>query len=174
MSVEVFILRRRKPEKAFTIVELLIAIVVIAILAAISIVAYNGVQDRAKDSELKADLNKLGKQIQLAAVDIGRYPSTTPEYKQFLVDAGYWEITRPNAQLKRFIYCYNGTDAGIVRMSAYNQGVKWLTGAERPAWTSKSGIQTFYATSGSTSGADVCSDIGITGATYNNWSQNLT
>ncbi|MBC7512702.1 prepilin-type N-terminal cleavage/methylation domain-containing protein [Candidatus Saccharibacteria bacterium] len=34
--------------KGFTIVELLIAIVVIAILAAISIVAYNGVQQRAK------------------------------------------------------------------------------------------------------------------------------
>ena len=34
----------------FTIVELLIVIVVIGILAAITIVAYNGIQDRAKSS----------------------------------------------------------------------------------------------------------------------------
>lgn len=34
----------------FTIVELLIVIVVIGILAAITIVAFNGVQNRAKDA----------------------------------------------------------------------------------------------------------------------------
>jgi len=46
----------------FTIVELLIVIVVIAILAAISIVAYNGIQDRAKNNstiQLAAQLQKL-------------------------------------------------------------------------------------------------------------------
>lgn len=37
-------------ERGFTIVELLIVIVVIAILAAISIVAYSGIQNRARNS----------------------------------------------------------------------------------------------------------------------------
>ena len=37
-------------QRGFTIVELLIVIVVIAILAAITIVAYNGIQNRAKAS----------------------------------------------------------------------------------------------------------------------------
>ena len=43
----------------FTIVELLMVIVVIAILAAITIVAYNGIQTRAKDSAIVSDLQSL-------------------------------------------------------------------------------------------------------------------
>ena len=39
-----------RKQKGFTIVELLIVIVVIAILATITIVAYNGVSQRAKES----------------------------------------------------------------------------------------------------------------------------
>lgn len=40
----------KKDKSGFTIVELLIVVVVIAILAAITIVAYNGIQNRAKKS----------------------------------------------------------------------------------------------------------------------------
>lgn len=52
----------------FTIVELLIVIVVIAILAAISIVAYNGVQQSAKVAKANSDLAALNKAIQTARV----------------------------------------------------------------------------------------------------------
>lgn len=65
----------------FTIVELLIVIVVIAILAAISIVAYTGVQNRANDSAVQSDLNNFAKKIQLVAAETGEYPAggtTTP------------------------------------------------------------------------------------------------
>ena len=40
----------KSPRSGFTIVELLIVIVVIAILAAITIVAFNGIQERARAS----------------------------------------------------------------------------------------------------------------------------
>jgi len=55
----------------FTIVELLIVIVVIAILAAISIVAYNGIQDRARTNKINADLALFDKAIQSARVNNG-------------------------------------------------------------------------------------------------------
>lgn len=42
-----------KNKNGFTIVELLIVIVVIGILAAITIVAYNGIQNRAQDTKIK-------------------------------------------------------------------------------------------------------------------------
>ncbi len=47
----------------FTIVELLIVIVVIAILAAITIVAYNGIQNRAKDTSLQTAAAQAGKKV---------------------------------------------------------------------------------------------------------------
>jgi prepilin-type N-terminal cleavage/methylation domain-containing protein len=49
----------------FTIVELLIVIVVIAVLAAIAIGAYNGIQDRAKASALASDITQWKKTSEL-------------------------------------------------------------------------------------------------------------
>lgn len=48
----------------FTIVELLIVIVVIGILAAITIVAYNGIQSRATIASLQSNLEQAGKQFE--------------------------------------------------------------------------------------------------------------
>ena len=50
----------------FTIVELLIVIVVIAILAAISIVAYAGIQDRANKSKVQSDIAQIVKAVTIA------------------------------------------------------------------------------------------------------------
>ncbi len=51
----------QKKPVGFTIVELLIVIVVIAILAAISVVAYTGIQNRANDAAVKSDLANAAK-----------------------------------------------------------------------------------------------------------------
>lgn len=68
-------LRIKQKQTGFTIVELLIVIVVIAILATISIVAYNGIQDRANDTAIKNDLSNFAKKIQLAAAVSGEFPA---------------------------------------------------------------------------------------------------
>ena len=47
-----------RPGRGFTIVELLIVIVVIAILAAITIVAYNGIQQQARNAAMTATLQQ--------------------------------------------------------------------------------------------------------------------
>ena len=61
-------------QKGFTIVELLIVIVVIGILAAITIVAYNGIQSRAKDARLQAALANKMKAVAAEEVDTQKPP----------------------------------------------------------------------------------------------------
>lgn len=68
------ILSGRNNRRGFTIVELLIVIVVIGILAAITIVAYNGVQARAQDSHRLAEMNKLRKGLEVYFTLNGQYP----------------------------------------------------------------------------------------------------
>ena len=67
-------------QKAFTIVELLIVIVVIAILAAITIVAYNGIQDRARTAAIQSDLSQAHRALELAKAEAAdeSYPSSLP------------------------------------------------------------------------------------------------
>lgn len=63
----------------FTIVELLIVIVVIGILAAITIVSYNGIVNRAKDTQNQVDAATIGKvATAMYAVDTG-YPTGTTD-----------------------------------------------------------------------------------------------
>jgi type II secretion system protein G len=64
-----------KRVSGFTIVELLVVIVVIAILAAITIVAYNGIQARARDSERSSEMQTIEKALALYFVDNGGYPN---------------------------------------------------------------------------------------------------
>jgi len=58
-------------QKGFTIVELLIVVVVIAILAAITIVSYNGITNRANASSAAALAASVQKKAELYAADDG-------------------------------------------------------------------------------------------------------
>ena len=59
----------------FTIVELLIVIVIIGILAAITIVAYNGIQNRARTSAAQSLAAQANKKVMAYQASEGSYPA---------------------------------------------------------------------------------------------------
>lgn len=62
-------------QKGFTIVELLIVIVVIAILAAISVVSYTGIQNRAKNQQTVSAVTSYYKALAAYGIDNGALPA---------------------------------------------------------------------------------------------------
>jgi len=67
---------KSKDSAGFTIVELLIVIVVIGILAAITIVSFNGVQTRAREAQMKSDLSSVYRKMLADKVLTEAFPLT--------------------------------------------------------------------------------------------------
>ena len=62
--------------RGFTIVELLIVIVVIAILASITVAAFSGVTNRANDTVIQSDLTNFAKAVNIyAPTHLGAFPA---------------------------------------------------------------------------------------------------
>ena len=87
-------------QSGFTIVELLIVIVVIAILAAISIVAYNGIQQRGKASAAEAMASNIAKKSEIYNTEptTTGYPATfsaltSPTTASYYIDSGSVALT---------------------------------------------------------------------------------
>ena len=137
---------RRKP--AFNIVELLIVIVVIGILAAISVVAYNGVVNSASNATVKADLRNAMNKIALYAESSG-IPAPgqlTSALQGFSVSTGAY------AQRNNFMYCAN-TDESLYGIGAVSKSGKSYV------YSSNGGLKELGSTLSETSG-------GATGACY--------
>jgi type II secretory pathway pseudopilin PulG len=82
----------------FTIVELLIIIVVVAILAAIVLVAYGGMQARAKDAKRQTDIDQLAKLLEIYYVENGSYPPFSLPGNIGINVESWREVNMPNAK----------------------------------------------------------------------------
>jgi prepilin-type N-terminal cleavage/methylation domain-containing protein len=94
--------------RGFTIIELGVVVVIIAILAAITTAVYIGVQQRAKDAVIDADLTQLMKSAELMKLHNGHFPQSYAEISELLKDAGLYDTTRDSGiGQKRFVFCTN-------------------------------------------------------------------
>jgi len=132
----------------FTIVELLIVIVVIGILAAITIVSFNGIQNRANDTAVQSDLQNIGTQIVRYNIEKGVFPTSssltdlsTIAFKVSQKSYGNHIISGGGAY--NLLYCLKGLsdDFALVASSAgkntyvYNSGaVRTFTGSWSVGW----------------------------------------
>ena len=98
----------------FTIVELLIVIVVIAILAAITIVAYTGISDRAKHSSAQTLTSQVARKIEAHAAEHNdQYPADLDTISvSDPADPRKYQYTANNGATPR-TYCVTVTVQGI-------------------------------------------------------------
>lgn len=100
----------------FTIVELLIVIVVIGILAAITIIAYNGIQDQARRAGIKSDLAGAANLIGIDNTNNGQYPANTGAANGGLglkTSNGATLEYRMDTSVTPATYCINETINGV-------------------------------------------------------------
>jgi type IV pilus assembly protein PilE len=64
-------------QRGFTIVELLIVIVVIAVLATLPVAAYSGMQQRARDTQRVSDMKTIVKGLEMYKTLTGNYPTAS-------------------------------------------------------------------------------------------------
>lgn len=81
--------RTSTTSKGFTIVELLIVIVVIAILAAITIVSYNGITARATETQIVTEAKQAVTLLKAFYAENGRYPTITNGQNSVCVGEGF-------------------------------------------------------------------------------------
>lgn len=123
--------KQTKVVPGFTLVELLIVIVVIAILAAITIVAYNGIQQRAQVASLQSDLRNVSKKFELFNAENGSYPATVAD----LISLGAKFSFSPVGS--NVLVCYDATGYALfVRATASSYDGQYVMTGGSPAATS--------------------------------------
>lgn len=137
----------KQHSSGFTIVELLIVIVIIGILAAITIVAYNGIQDRARISSLQSSLANIGKMAQVYQTADGSFPASDAGVKEILQKANAWESTR-SPVTHTYLFCANADKYAVISMSAPNIPAYNSAGATVHFWSSDKGVGKYINTTG--------------------------
>lgn len=106
-------MKNQKINQGFTIVELLIVVVVIAILAAITVVSYNGIQNKAKTAAVQADLNSAVKKLheyRITNSTSEQYPNVLPATVSASTGNTYTYF--PNVDTNT--YCLQSSNSAIV------------------------------------------------------------
>lgn len=100
----------RHKQQGFTIVELLMVIVIIGVLVAVSIVAYNGVNKKANSSSLESNLSQAARKLEALKATDGVFPSDlSSSGLADIASFGYWTSSN------QVNYCLSSKKGDIVR-----------------------------------------------------------
>lgn len=139
----------------FTIVELLIVVVVIAILASVTIVAFRGVQDRAINSMLQSTLNQATKALAIDYTTSGTYPDSLEAANNGKGIAGGQDVAlayRSNNATSPPSYCLSATST---RASALSYKYDSTVGASEAGACMTPGLAAAFYGNKTLSGAPV-------------------
>ena len=111
-------------KQGFTVVELLIVVVVIAVLAAITIIAYNGIQARANNAAADSAANTMSKKIQNYYSLRGSYPATTTTFFADLASYNESSLTGSNLAINSTLSASTGRSTLRVELCGTGAGVR--------------------------------------------------
>jgi prepilin-type N-terminal cleavage/methylation domain-containing protein len=148
-------------QRGFTIVELLIVIVVIGILAAITIVAYNGIQGRAQIASIQSDLSGNVNKFEMYKLDDANaaYPTT-------LVNLQTADLKFSKNAYTWVLYCTD-TTSYVVAARLINTSRWWVAGS-----TGSPQESNLPGSSGSST--TTCTNLGYASPTYAVWIKSNT
>lgn len=126
----------QKTKSGFTIVELLIVIVVIGILAAITVVAYNGIQARGRDAQRLSDIKSIVKAIEIYRINNGVYPPYTAT-----TNASGWEVSTDGSNATNFLSPL--VTSGVISKVPLDPTNTGLSTALNPSWSANN-YEYFY------------------------------
>jgi prepilin-type N-terminal cleavage/methylation domain-containing protein len=151
-------------QKGFTIVELLIVIVIIAILAAITIVAYNGIQGRAVEAGITADLQSNTQKLEQDKI-LGGSDNYEPDaITKYLTTTGN-HSTVEYVYGSKSTFCFQATGTRQASQVYYVHSNKGITSVTKGACPSPSG---------SASARCIAGQVHITMTQLNDVGQNVT
>lgn len=141
-------------KEGFTIVELLIVIVVIAILATISVVAYNGIQERANDTIVQNDLRDISKRMDMYKAVHDGWPVNSAEIGTLgiKVSKGSYGSGMVSNNYN-ILYCrYADGQGDVALVAASKSGKKYAL---------YKGVMAEYTGRWSSNSLEACADVGI-------------
>lgn len=125
----------------FTIVELLIVVVVIAVLASVTVVAYSGIQNQAHDAVIKSDLATIKKRFDMYYQEHGVIPTSNQQLAEALASfraASQSYATSPTTN-HNLIHCWGSQQGTYAIVSLSKSGDAYFV-------TAHSGIQPLTTT----------------------------
>ena len=149
--------RISKPISAFTIVELLIVIVVVGVLVTVSLVAYNGVQAKARTSVVNSELSENRKKLLMFNSNNGRYPTSAADLTAANLVISRVDNYDMRSGYSNFYYCSTlaGTTFSLSARAGDGAGSSYYVTSEE-GLTPRTGL---------ISQSSTCSLIGLTGTT---------